>query len=152
MRITHPLWPAVREFSRRLLREDGVVLTVGVHQTEGVNQLLLAMGDRQPERLTFPEVVAHPTKTLSLHLRRHGTLTLWATCSDVEPLPSVLWLPMDADDALNSVLQSSHDLLQAGYPGCIGCVGSVDEAAWDEGMHRQRWMELEMNGDSSPVS
>jgi len=152
MRITHPLWPAVREFSRRLLREDGLVLTVGVHQTERVNQLLLAMGDRQPERLTFPQVVAHPTKTLNLQLRRHGKLTLWATCSDVEPLPSVLWLPMDADDALDSVFHASHDLLQAGYPGCIGCVGSVDETAWDEGAHRQRWTDLIMKGDSSPVS
>jgi hypothetical protein len=152
MRITHPLWPAVREFSRRLLREDGLVLTVGVHQTERVNQLLLAMGDRQPERLTFPEVVVHPTKTLTLQVRRHGKLTLWATCSDVEPGPSVLWLPMDADDALDSVFHASHDLLQAGYPGCIGCVGSVDETAWDEGAHRQRWVDLIMKGDSSPVS
>lgn len=152
MRITHPLWPAVREFSRRLLREDGLVLTVGAHQAERVNQLLLAMGDRQPERLTFPQVVAHPTKTLSLQLRRHGKLTLWATCSDVEPVPSVLWLPMDADDALDSVFQASHDLLQAGYPGCIGCVGSVDETAWDEGAHRQRWTDLIMKGDSFPVS
>ena len=152
MRITHPLWPAVREFSRRLLREEGLVLSVRAERTDEVNQLLLAMADLQPERLVFPEVHGHATAGLTLHRSHEGDDVLLGQSSVVEPPIDVLWLPMEADEALDSILEASHDLLQAGYPGCVGCVGSVDETAWDEATHRQRWKVHISNTDGPPVS
>ena len=152
MRITHPLWPAVREFSRRLLREDGLVLSVNAERKDEVNQLLLAMADLQPERLVFPNVIGHPTAGLTLHRSHEDVEVLLGQSSVVEPPMSVLWLPMEANEALDSILEASHDLLQAGYPGCVGCAGSVDETAWDEAMHRQRWKVHISNTDGPSLS
>ena len=152
MRITNPLWPAVREFSRRLLREDGLVLSVNEDRTDEVNQLLLAMADQQPERLMFPNVIGHGSTSLTLHGLQDGVKVLLSQSGAVEPPMSVLWLPMEADEALDSILEASRDLLQAGYPGCVGCAGSVDERAWDEATHRQRWKAHIFNTDGPPVS
>lgn len=152
MRITHPLWPAVREFSRRLLREDGLVLSVNEERTTDVNQLLLAMADLQPERLVFPSVIGHPTAGLTLHRSHEDGEVLLGQSSVVEPPMNVLWLPMEANEALDSILEAAHDLLQAGYPGCVGCAGSVDETAWDEATHRQRWRVHISNTDGPPLS
>lgn len=152
MRITHPLWPAVREFGRRLLREEGLVLSVSEDRTHEVNQLLLAMADLQPERLVFPVVNGRETTGLTLHRLDGDVEVLVGQSSVVEPPMSVLWLPMEANEALDSILEASRDLLQAGYPGCVGCAGSVDETVWDEAKHRRRWKVHISNTDGPPLS
>ena len=128
------------------------MLSVSEERTHEVNQLLLAMADLQPERLVFPVVIGRETTGLTLHRLDGDVEVLVGQSSVVEPPMSVLWLPMEANEALDSVLEASHDLLQAGYPGCVGCAGSVDETMWDEPKHRRRWEVHISSTDGPPLS
>ena len=128
------------------------MLSVSEDRTHEVNQLLLAMADLQPERLVFPVVNGRETTGLTLHRLDGDVEVLVGQSSVVEPPMSVLWLPMEANEALDSILEASRDLLQAGYPGCVGCAGSVDETVWDEANHRRRWKVHISNTDGPPLS
>lgn len=141
MRIEDPMWPAVREVARRILREDSLVIQASESYMQELDDLILAMGDAQPARLAFPtlEVMQSSviditqrttTSNQSVHLARLGKQ---------EPEPDVCWIPLATDEAWNSVLGACHELLVAGYPGCVGCGGPNSEDEWDESKSRKNW-------------
>ena len=141
MRIEDPMWPAVREVARRILREDSLVIRASESYMQELDDLILAMGDAQPARLAFPtlEVMQSSviditqqttTSNQSVHLARLGKQ---------EPEPHVCWIPLATDEAWNSVLEACHELLEAGYPGCVGCGGPNSEDEWDEAKSRKNW-------------
>lgn len=141
MRIQDPMWPAVREVARRILREDSLVIHAGESYMEELEQLILSMGDAQPARLTFPTlhlsqsamidiIQHHPSSSQSIQLARLGT---------EEPDSNVCWIPLATNEAWNCVLEACHELLAAGYPGCVGCGGPNSEEEWDEEKSREKW-------------
>ena len=141
VRIQDPMWPAVREVARRILREDSLVIQAGESYMQELDSLILAMGDAQPARLAFPTIQLtqssmieitqqHPTSLQPLHLARLGT---------EEPEPEVCWIPLATNEAWNCVLEACHELLAAGYPGCVGCGGPNSEEEWDEAKSRENW-------------
>ena len=141
MRIQDPMWPAVREVARRILREDSLVIQAGESYMQELDSLILAMGDAQPARLAFPTIQLtqssmieitqqHPTSLQAVHLARLGI---------EEPEPDVCWIPLDTNKAWNCVLEACHELLAAGYPGCVGCGGPNSEEEWDEAKSRENW-------------
>ncbi len=52
------------------------------------------------------------------------------------PSMDICWIPGDERQLWISLFEACDDLLQAGYPGCIGCGGPGSEEEWDEKKRR----------------
>ena len=139
MRITDPMWPAVREVARMLLRDDDLAVTGPKDAIQKFNTLVLSMADQQPDRLSFPK--GKQTEDGDENITISGNQRV--QFGGDEPGLDVIWLPMAAKDGWNSVIHAANDLLRAGYPGCLGCGGSNSESPWQESLHGSRMMETE---------
>ena len=42
-----------------------------------------------------------------------------------EPPNEVVWLPMETESGWAAILAVASDLLDAGYPGCLGAAGRI---------------------------
>jgi hypothetical protein len=135
MRITDPRWPAVREVARILLREEQLSVHAPQWLERDLNELTLAIGDHLPSRIHFP----------TFSVIQDGPLRIVKTDTDRclveigpnEPALDVVWLPLDQGEAWRDILETTYDLLKAGYPGCRDCAGSEAEQKWDEVVHRR---------------
>lgn len=143
MRITDPLWPAVREVARMLLREDNLTIVVSNGDLDQVNKLVLAMGDHQPDRLTFPKTMVSSSESFSIVKSIDGETTLLVQSGPSPPDVEIVWLPLEANQAWKDVNHAAEDLLRAGYPGCLGCGGPNSEQPWDEGYQRAQRRTLQ---------
>ncbi len=130
MRITDPRWPAVREMARTLLRTESMVIEGPSWLEPLVQEMNIRLGDVQPSRIVFPtfESTSEPRITL----RSTTNDQRLAQCSLEEPPPDVVWFPMDTDEGWAALWEVTTDLLDAGYPGCLGCGGPHTEGEWDE--------------------
>ena len=130
MRITDPRWPAVREFARILLRTEALVVHGPKWLGVKIHALSVRLGDVQPSRTVFPAFEEDDDDKISLMLG--GTDRMLAQCTIDEPSLETVWVPMETDTGWTSVSSVVEDLLNAGYPGCLGCGGSNTEGEWDE--------------------
>ena len=53
-----------------------------------------------------------------------------------EPEINVRWVKMNIDEGWGEILIACRELLEAGYPGCIGCGGPNSELPWNEAKNR----------------
>ena len=138
------MWPAVREAARRILRDEGLALHLPVEFENQADELLLAMADAQPSKLKFPKIITHALDSVDVYgpedssLGRHS-IRLGAS----EPGPTTCWIPLEVTIAWRLVLSACHELLLAGYPGCVGCGGPNSEDPWDEPQSRQNWISAQ---------
>jgi len=130
MRITDPRWPAVREFARILLRTEALVVHGPTWLGAKIHALSVKLGDVQPSRTVFPAFEEEDEDKISLMLG--GTNQPLAQCSTDEPSLETVWLPMETNTGWTTISAVLEDLLDAGYPGCLGCGGSNTEGEWDE--------------------
>ena len=49
-----------------------------------------------------------------------------------EPDEDICWIEMDVSEGFEALIESCLQLLDAGYPGCNGCVDTVQEGRWNE--------------------
>ena len=140
MRITDPAWPAVQEASRMILREGATSIMAPEKFHDKLHALVLKMGDTMPARLQFPMVVDADGDVIILNGdSAHGAeLMLYCGSERFVNHPSTLWIPYAASEFMELLLQSMDDLLEAGYPGCLGCGGPGAEEEWDESASRRR--------------
>ena len=136
------MWPAVREAARRILREDSLIIRTPVRFIEDLQRLNLMMGDAQPSRLSFPAVVEVNTPSIDVKqgIEASAENTHLVRLGLEEPPVDVCWIPLDTDDAWAAIFEACEDLLEAGYPGCVGCGGPNSELPWDEVKFRQSWL------------
>ena len=135
------MWPAVREAARRILREDSLIIRTPVRFVEDLDRLILLMGDAQPSRLSFPSVIEVNAPWIDVEQRNEAPTesTHLARLGPKEPGVDVCWIPLATDDAWAAIFEACEDLLEAGYPGCVGCGGPNSELPWDEKKFRQSW-------------
>ena len=136
MRITDPRWPAVREFARILLRTEGLVVSGPTWLEALLHALNIRLGDVQPSRTNFLEFTPMNDGSIELNLP-HKSSTL-AVCSEGEPPLETVWVPMDVESGWQAIAAVIGDLLDAGYPGCLGCGGPHTEDDWDEYASRKK--------------
>ena len=98
----------------------------------------LRLADVQPARTTFPAFVSHLEG--DIELVDPASSVVLAQCSLEEPELTTVWLPMSPSTAWEVVSKVSDDLLQAGYPGCLGCGGPHTEGDWDEATSRRNML------------
>ena len=135
VRITDPRWPVVREIARTLLRSTDVVVVGPEWLSSKVHELGTKIGDAIPSRSRFPAFCAsdEPTLLMTSQQQEHPLVA----CGAEEPDLPTIWLPMDATEAWGTIVGVAEDLLQAGYPGCLGCGGPNAEQPWDEEASRE---------------
>ena len=124
--------PSLGEFTRRLLREEGVILRVPEYLLESCASLPNQVSNAIPSRLELPELETHSMEFISLY---HSGIEIGRLSGPEPPLQSV-WFNGDASEALSKVLELAEDFLAAGYPGCRDCLGPAALEPWDEKLHR----------------
>ena len=122
MDITDVRWPSLREAARRFLREDGCTLSVPQEYEKRAWNLVQKISDHVPSKLDLPDIVIGELCVVGL-----------AQIGGVSPSLDICWVPnSNFSDFEEQVL----DLLDAGYPGCIGCGGPGSEGEWNEPLRR----------------
>lgn len=124
--ITDARWPSLREAARRFLREDGCVLSVPQNSENDAWALIQKISDYVPSKLDLPTVIIGELRVVGL-----------AHIGGDEPSIDVCWVPeSNWKDFSEQVL----DLLEAGYPGCVGCGGPGAEGEWKEEVRREEML------------
>ena len=123
--MNDPLWPSLREAARRFLREEYCVISLPQEHLESAREIVQAISDYIPSRITLPEV---EEGTFRIHDIAHF--------DQDEPSLDICWVPnCDWGDFKVQVLE----LLEAGYPGCVGCAGPGAEEEWNEKSRRHEF-------------
>lgn len=124
--MNDPRWPSLREAARRFLREDGCILSVDATNTKDAWSLIQLISDHIPSKTSLPNVIEGDFQII-------GMADFGADEPDVE----VCWVPLcNWADFFEQVT----DLLEAGYPGCIGCAGPGAEGEWNETARRRQFI------------
>lgn len=55
-----------------------------------------------------------------------------------EPKINDLWIVGDSHTRVFDLVEMIEELAIAGYPGCVGCIGSVEEEPWNEEISRDK--------------
>ena len=138
MRIDEPLWPVVRETARQILKCENLVLSIPQKFAKDFQQLILDMSDFQPAKIEFPAYATVTRDEVMIHQKidNENSNLLIAYIGLTEPEMHVRWVKMDVGEGWNEIMLACRELLEAGYPGCIGCGGPNSESPWDEEKHR----------------
>ena len=120
--ITDVRWPSLREAARRFLREDGCTLSVPQEYESRAWDLVQKISDKVPAKLDLPEVIIGELCVVGL-----------AQIGGIKPEIEVCWVP---ESNFSDFEEQVLDLLEAGYPGCIGCGGPGSEGEWNEVLRR----------------
>ena len=124
--------PSLGEFTRRLLREEGVAVKVPAHLLKSCESLPRLVSDAIPSRLELPCLETHSQGFVSLF---HSGIEI-GRLSGPEPSLQSVWVQGDATVILSRVLELAEEFLAAGYPGCRDCLGPAGIEPWDENKHR----------------
>ena len=128
-------WPAVREAARRILRTPIVRLAVENQHLSSAHELVSAIAQANPAQLSLPEVV-ESSSNLILDAENGTPLVTWSKTAD---LSALLFQNIGRHSvSITDVFSMTHGLVEAGYPGCLGCGGPGLEAPWDELAWRSR--------------
>ena len=123
----------IAEAARRLLRTEGTSLLVPEFFFDEALELSLAISDGIPKMIREPSV--------SLGSENQIEIVGLVQIGGAEPNPSICWIPTPPKTLQNrwgDWVAQIHDLMTAGYPGCVGCGGPGSEGVWDELASRAR--------------
>lgn len=138
MEMNHPLWPVVRESARRMVKSEDIIINAPDRFSDLIDDLSDKISENIPQRVTFPIHETSKNNEISVYSTINGIRQVIVYIGITEPDISVCWIKMSIDDGFTAVLHSCFQLLQAGYPGCVGCGGSAQEGRWDELVFRSR--------------
>lgn len=124
--MSDPRWPSLREAARRFLREEGCTLSVPTEFTNHAWKLVQSISDFIPERINLPSVVDGDFEIVG-----------FAQFGGEEPSLEICWIP---ECGWEDFTQQVLELLEAGYPGCLGCGGPGIEEEWNERVRRSEFL------------
>ena len=133
VQIGTPLWACVREAARRFLKADSLSIHCPENIIEEFNKISVKLSDLQPSRLNFPELYTWDSRDVKI-THEDGCIII----SLDEPGIHDLWIIGDPHTRVIHLLEMIEELAIAGYPGCVGCIGSMEEEPWDERISRDR--------------
>ena len=123
----------IAEAARRLLRTENTTLIVPESFFEAAQQLSLEISDG------IPKLIREPTVTIGDNLSVE--ISGLAYFGTVEPDVTMCWVPtsqLSMGEIWQKWVVQIHDLMSAGYPGCVGCGCPGSEGVWDELASRAR--------------
>jgi len=120
------------EFTRRLLREEGVELLLPSSIIEIAEPIVGMVSRHIPARLLLPDVNSHPFDYVSLMHEKKEIGRL----GGMEPSLEIVWVEGEIQHLIQSVIELVEEFLAAGYPGCRDCIGPAASEPWDESRFR----------------
>ena len=130
-----PLNRAIQEWSRRFLRGSKISLTAPVIHHERFTELHLMKNEAIPSVYSTFNILDN--KESNLDLWEDGQLI--GRIGTSPPSNEVVHVPTDNIETILSRLDETiQSLIQAGYPGCVGCGGQDALETWDESASRLR--------------
>lgn len=133
MRITDPLWPAVREISRRVLKASKVNFIFPSEFENQIHEFDLAVQEHIPSRIDSSLFTISTTQNWSIQTMQGSIIASPRDSSDF----SYVYVPMNCHDFLIQFFDCCRELLQAGYPGCEDCIQDVGGTYWNEENNRK---------------
>ena len=97
-----------------------------------INQLADHIGEKIPQRSDLPKHQVSESKDILLYQMNSGNPELIIYIGNIEPNVEVCWVEMEIAEGFIAIIESCHQLLDAGYPGCVGCEGSIQEGRGNE--------------------
>ena len=145
MRMDNDLWPVVRESARRVLRLESILFKLPNELKSTFQKLCDEISNHIPTRLVFPKAefgnfVSIEIKLLEPEIDLTDTIVVIGM---IEPDEKVCWIESEIIQGWKWLLESCHDLLEAGYPGCVGCGGPNSEEPWNELEYRSKRKSLD---------
>ena len=123
----------IAEAARRLLRSEDTSLVVPASLFDAASKLSLDISDGIPKMIREPKVTIGQDDLV--------IITGLVQIGGDEPNASICWIP-NPEKSLQNLWEKwvvqIHDLMVAGYPGCVGCGGPGSEGVWDELASRAR--------------
>ena len=136
MQMNHPLWPVVRESARRVVRIQKISITAPEIFSSSIVYLTGLIRDNIPQRITFPLHQSHANDEVWIYDNTDTISKPIVYIGDSEPPIEICWIEMPIELGFSALMESCEQLLNAGYPGCVGCDESIPEGRWDEGKFR----------------
>ena len=133
MQIGTPLWSCVREAARRCLKADSLSIHCPENIVEEFDKISVKLSDLQPSRLNFPELYAWESRDVKI-IHEDGCIIISLSEPDIQDL----WILGDSNARVFDLLEMIEELAIAGYPGCVGCIGSMEEEPWNEKISREK--------------
>ena len=130
--MNHPLWPVVREAARRIVRLENLTIYADEKFEDSINQLSSKISDYIPQRTNFPKHVLSKKDTIQIYQKTDSINKIIIEISMNEPDIDICWVQMTEEAGFTAIIESCLQLLEAGYPGCIGCDDSNQEERWNE--------------------
>ena len=130
--MNHPLWPVVREAARRIVRLENLTIYANEKFEDSINQLSSKISDYIPQRTNFPKHVLSKKDTIQIYQKTDSINKIIIEISMNEPDIEICWVQMTEEAGFSAIIESCLQLLEAGYPGCIGCDDSNQEERWNE--------------------
>ena len=124
--MSDPQWPSLREAARRFLKAEGCELSVPKDFAKQAWDLVQSISDNIPSRLSLPNVIEGD-------FIAEGLFQLGGE----EPSLEICWIP---DCSWHDFSEQVLELLEAGYPGCVGCAGPGAEGEWNEAARRRQFI------------
>ena len=137
MQMNHPLWPVVRESARRVVRIEKIIIQAPEEYSDDITQLCNLISEKIPQRSTFPSHEHTNCDEIWIYDNTNDEPYPIAYIGLSEPDNNVCWIELKIDQGFFSMLESCEQLLNAGYPGCVGCDNSLPEGRWNEKTFRQ---------------
>ena len=132
MQMNHPLWPVVRESARRIVKSDSIIISAPMEFADLINQLADYIGEKIPQRANLPKHQVSDSKGIEIYQMNSGNPEQIIYIGNVVPNVEVCWVEMEIAEGFIAIIESCQQLLDAGYPGCVGCEGSIQEGRWNE--------------------
>ena len=123
----------IAEAARRLLRTENTTLIVPESLFESAQQLSLEISDGIPKLIREPTIAIGEKNCVEVSGLVH--------IGPIEPDAEICWVPTSQYSVVKiweKWVVQIHDLMSAGYPGCVGCGGPGSEGEWDELASRAR--------------
>ncbi len=120
------------EFTRRLLREEGIELLLPSSIVEIAEPIVGMVSQHIPARLLLPDVNSHPFDYVSL---MHGKKEI-GRLGGMEPSLEIVWVEGEINHLIHRIIELVEEFLGAGYPGCRDCLGPAATEPWDESRFR----------------
>ena len=123
----------MREAARQFLKAESLSIHCPENIIEEFDKISSKLSDLQPSRLNFPELFAWDSKDVKIN-HEYGCIII----SLDEPSINDLWIRGDCKTRVFDLLEMIEELAIAGYPGCVGCIGSMEEEPWNEKISRDK--------------
>ena len=125
---------ALWEISRRALKSENLKFKIDEALDINIQTLSDTISDKAPSIII--EILAIPSQTKN-QILIYNNEKIIGLISLNEPMElEYIWLAKNPKEFWPDFINKISNLVEAGYPGCVGCGGPGSEEVWDEKINR----------------